>query len=200
MASTTDIANSALMRLGQDHVLDIADATKTNARTLNAQYPIARDLLMRSFRWSFAMKRDSLPEDADPPAWGFSHRYLLPTDYLHIDLVGEVYAGGDMSDYRDADLSDFSIEGRYLLTNEGAPLKVRYIARIIEPGMYDPHFVEALSIKLALDCCEKVTGSTAKKESLRSDLKDAIRAAVRACAVEKPPQPLPDDSWMIARL
>jgi hypothetical protein len=200
MASSTDIANSALMRLGAARVTDIADTTSENAKVMNAQYPIARDLLMRSFRWSFAMKRDSLPADADAPAWGFDRRFLLPVDYLHIDLVGEIYVGGDMSDYRDSDLADFQIEGRYILTNLDTPLPIRYIARVTDAGLFDPHFVEALSMKLAVDCCEKVTGSTSKKESLKGDLRDAIRNAVRANAIEKPPQPVPDESWIIARL
>jgi hypothetical protein len=81
-----------------------------------------------------------------------------------------------------------------------APLKIRYIRQVLEVGLWDASFVSALALQLGLDCCEKITQSTSKKESIRADLREAIRMAMRVNAIEKPPQPLPDDSWMIARL
>lgn len=198
----TDIANSALTRLGAEAILDIADPSKVNARTLARQYPIARDRLLADYRWQFAMKRDSLAADADAPKWGYDYRFLLPTDFLRIDQVGDSYAGYDASDYRDGDTADWAVESGYILTNLSAPLNIRYIRRVpdSEAASYAPHFADALGIRLALDCCEKITQATSKKESLRADLKEVMIAAVRVGAVQKPPQQLPDDTWVLGRL
>jgi hypothetical protein len=51
LSSATDIANSALTRLGAAHILDIADTATEAGRVLNVEYPMARDKLLRTYRW-----------------------------------------------------------------------------------------------------------------------------------------------------
>lgn len=199
MASEIQVANSALIRLGEKRIIAL-DASSETSRTLVDQLPISRDALTRAFRWNFAMKRASLAASPDAPEWGFDFQYEVPIDFLALDQVNDVYVGLDMSDYRNSDLAEYSLEGRMILTNEGAPLKVRYIRQVVDAGSWDALFADALALKIAVDCCEKITQSTAKRESVKGDLKDAIRAAVRVNAIEKPPAPVPDDSWIIARL
>lgn len=200
-ASETAIANGALIKLGEQALLgDITDQGNAFARILNAQYPDTRDALLRSFRWKFAMKRASLPADADVPDWGYAAQYQLPADYLAIDQVSDIYVGLDMSDYRNMDAAEWAIEGQKILTDFTAPLPIRYVARIEEVGLFDPVFADLLSTKLAFDCCKAITGSESAKEGLRTDMQTAVRNALRVNAIERPPQPLPDDSWMIGRL
>lgn len=200
-ASLTDIANSALTRVGQARVSDIADPSNEHARVLNGELPIQRDKLLRQFRWRFAIKRVRIAEDLDnTPAFGFTHAYQMPTECLSVVDVGDLSPGLDMSDYRNTDGADFSIEGRFILTNLGGPLNVRYVAQITIAETFDPHFVDALSAALAYHTCERITQSSSKKQLLAGDLKQAIADAVRANAIERPPQPVPDDTWMIGRL
>jgi hypothetical protein len=200
MISSTDIANSALTRLGAAHILDITDTATETGRVLNAEYPLARDKLLRTYRWAFAMKRVSLAADASPPDWGFDRQFELPADYLSLDMIGPDFVGLDMSDYRNSDSSDFSIEGRKILTNRSAPLPIRYTRQVTEAGLFDPCFAELLTIQLAFACCERVTGAITKKESLRGDRKQSVIDALRANAIERPPSPVADDTWMIGRL
>lgn len=202
MSSTTDIANAALTRLGAAPIVDIGDTTKEHARVMAASYPIARDRLLAAYRWAFAMKRASLAVDADAPAWGFSYSYTLPTDFLRIDQVGDQFVGLSMSDYRNSDESDFSIESGHILTNATAPLPIRYIRRVpdSEATTYGAHFVAALALVLANDTCFRITQSNTLKQILMGEVKDIITEAIRVGAVQKPPQPLPDDSWMVGRL
>jgi hypothetical protein len=202
MASATDIANAALTRLGAARITDVADTAKEHARVMLAAIPIARDRLLAAYRWAFAMKRVSLPADADAPDWGFDFAYTLPADFLRIDQVGDQYVGADMSDYRNTDAADFSIESGKILTNLSAPLPIRYIRRVLlaESDILSPHFTAALALLLASDTCMRITQSNALKQTMLSEAMDVVREAIRVGAVQKPPQPLPDDSWMLGRL
>lgn len=198
--SHTEIANSALTRMGASRIADINDITNEHARVLNGEIGLQRDKLLRQFRWRFALKRTSLVEDADAPAWGYAHAYRLPTDYLSLDLVSEAYAGLDLSDYRNSDLADYSIEDGRLLTNFGSPLPIRYVRQVTDSGLYDPHFADCLSAVLAWLCVERVKQSTAAKSQLERDMVRAIRDAVNARAIERPPQQIADDAWIVGRL
>lgn len=194
-----DIVNSALHRIGAKKLTALTDNTES-ARVMTVEWPLARDRLLRRYRWSFAMNRVQLAADASAPDWGFSYRYQLPADFIRLDLVNDIFVGLDMSDYRNSDMGEYSLEGRYLLTDIGAPLKIRYIKQVTDVGLYDASFSPTLALQLALDACERITQSTTKKESIRADLREAVVEAVRAGAIEKPPQPIPDDSWIFGRL
>jgi hypothetical protein len=199
MASKIEILNSALIKLGAGRILSEADDNK-RTRVIVGQYGVTRDALLRSYLWSFAMKRASLPSLAGAPTFGYTKAFALPGDFLRLAYLGDTFVGPSMSDYRNSDESMYAIEGQAIVCDEPAPLHIRYVARIENTNVYDPLFVQALACHLAIDCCEEITQSGTKKESIREDLKTAMRDAVRVNAVEKPPQPLPDDSWMLGRL
>jgi hypothetical protein len=92
------------------------------------------------------------------------------------------------------------IEGRKILTNYAAPLRVRYVSRVEDTSQWDASFVEAFACRLAVEMAEDLTQSTGKKESAKDDYKTAIAKAIRADGIEQPPQDLPDDAWMLSRL
>lgn len=201
MASITDIANAALIRLGAARITDMAEDT-VRGHDMSGAWPIARDRLLAAFPWQFALKRASLPADADAPAFGFDFAYTLPADFLRIVQVGDFYPGLSTSDYRAQDETDFSIESGKLLTNLAAPLNIRYIRRVpdSEASTYDAHFAAAAALVLANETCYRVTQSNALKQTLMAEVKDVVTEAIRVGSVQKPPQPIPDDSWMIGRL
>lgn len=201
MSSPTDIANNALLRLGAARIADINEDT-VRGHDMAAAWALARDRLLAAYRWQFAMQRVSLPADADTPDWGYSYSYTLPSDFLRIDQVGEVYVGANLSDYRDSDEAEFAIESGKILTNLGAPLKIRYIRRVPDASsdFYAPHFSAALALLLANDVCYRVTQSNALKQTIMAEVKDIIVEAIRVGSVQKPPQALPDDSWMVGRV
>lgn len=199
MASDIEIVNVALTRMGEKRIAAFSDPNE-RARVMSDCYATSRDRLLRAFRWNFAMQRTQLAADAGAPSWGFSYRYLVPGDFLKLDMVNDIFVGLDTSDYRNKDDSEYALEANYILTNIGAPLKIRYIRQVTTAGLFDASFVAALSCRLALDTVERITQSTTKKESIRNDLKEVIVEAVRSMAIEKPPQPIPDESWMIGRI
>lgn len=188
MASKVSIANGALQLLGATRIESL-DQDRPNAKSMKAAFDTTRDALLRRYDWAFAIKRDSIAADGDDTEWGDWHRYALPNDHIKLILDDE---SGQKVDWR--------IEGRFIVTTDGAPLNIRYIARITDVNLYDPLFVEALEAALALACCEEITQSNAKMDRAQKAYDDAVAEAKRIGAIEKPAQAFPEDDWVNARL
>jgi hypothetical protein len=200
MASTVDIANSALTKLGESRITSLTDNVK-GAREINAVFTLRRDKLLRTFNWSFAMERTTLPALVDTPSWGYSYLYQLPSDCLRVVLVDDIWVIPGLSNYMGGpDEEPFRIVGRKIETDIGAPLKIRYVKRETDASQFDACFVEVFAADLAHACCEAITQSNTKKAGLKDDLRTEIMEAIRANAIELPPQQIPDDSWIMSRL
>lgn len=173
----------------------------TNARHVNAVFELRRNHLLRSFNWSFAMKRASLPALADAPVGPYAVAYQLPADCLRVVQVGDVWAIPGLADYMGGPDSElYRISGRTIETDFSAPLALRYVRKVTNAGEFDDCFVEVLAADLAHQVCVVITDSSVKKKEMKDDLRDALLQAVRANAIELPPQQIPDDSWIISRL
>ena len=199
MASQVEIANRALTKLGAARIISFGDDNK-QARSVNSMFDVVRDAELRAHLWSFTIKRSSLPSLTTTPDWGYDYEYQLPSDCLRLLEVNDIYPGPNLSDYRNSSTQEYVIEGRKILTSEAAPLKIRYVSRVVDTTQWDATFVEAFACRLALEMCEDLTQSNTKKELLMSDYGRAIMMAVRANAIELPPKDLPDDSWAMSRL
>lgn len=199
MASDVDICNRALTKLGEARITSLTDNLEP-ARVLNSLFEIVRDAELRSRVWRFAISRASLAALVATPDWGFDYQYQMPSDCLRILQVGEYYPGVSLTDYRNTDEAEWRIEGRKILTNLEAPLKIRYVASISDTGQWDAAFVEAFACRLAVESAEALTQSTSKRELAWEEYKQAIKMAVRANAIESAPEPLPDSEWVVARL
>lgn len=199
MASQIEIVNRALYKLGAGRILSLADNVN-RARVMADLWPTTRDLCLRSYLWSFALKRAILDPLADAPLWGYAKQFQLPADFLRMVQVNDIFVGPSMSDYRNSDESMYAIEGQNLLCDLASPLKIRYIWRVNAEGLFVSDFCDALACFLALAGCQQITQSETKKESIRNDLKESLRNAMRVNAIEKPSQPIPDDTWMLGRL
>jgi hypothetical protein len=106
----------------------------------------------------------------------------------------------DMSDFRSGGSATYSVEGDKILTDLGAPLAIRYIARITDPALFNASFAEAFAARLAHTCCERITQSDSKQQLAWGYYKQAIKEAVLANAVEGAPESQADDTWVLARL
>ena len=199
MASQVDIANRALTKLGAARIISFGDDNK-QARAVSSMFDIVRDAELRSHIWSFSIKRTSLPALISAPDWGFKSEYQIPADCLRILMVNDVYGGPNMSDYRNSPTADYSLEGNKILTDFGAPLKLRYISRVQDTTQWDSMFVEAMACRLAMEMAEDLTQSNTKRELAQAEYMAMLRSAIRASSIEQPAQDLPDNSWLLSRI
>jgi hypothetical protein len=198
VASEIQIINRALSKLGTNRCTSRTDVSNKGAREADACFDIVRDAELRRRLWRFALARAPLSALSSVPDFGYAYEYQLPSDCLRVVMVGESWAPS-LTDYRSSDESLFSIEGRKLLTDLPAPLSIRYVKRITDAGLFDACFVESLAARLAYEMADAITGSTSKKESMFSDYRLTLDEALSANAVEMPPEPILDDTWVMGR-
>lgn len=193
MASPVSIANRALIHLGAETILLLSDNVK-QARVLAAMFDDTRDAELRANRWKFAIKRTRMSALADAPTWGYSYQYELPDDYLAMVQVNDIYISTGTKQK-----APWSVEGRRVLTDLGAPLALRYVSRVTDTTLFDALFVDVLALRLAMNACEALTQSDTKFQKLAQLYKEALNRAVRVDAVENPPDELPAGSWLTSR-
>lgn len=191
--SQVQIVNLALTKLGQDRVVAITDDTEA-ARVMRSMWDMTLDTTLAAFPWKFAIKRTELPALADVPlGTEWTLQYTLPDECLRLVQVGEDWA------FYTPTLQSFALEGGVILTNEPAPLFVRYVQRITNVGLWPPLFGRVMAMQLAADAAEKLTTSNSKFESAMAALEVAIREARRQNAIERPPVLLTESDWLAAR-
>jgi hypothetical protein len=193
MSSTIEICNLALTKLGAARITSLADDSK-QARALSAIFDPTRDAELVAHPWSFAIVRAALPASSTAPAFGWARAYPLPADCLHLVQVGDSFS------YYDSDAAGpgFDVEGGAVLTDAVSPLLVRYTYRVTNSGLFPPLFVQSLACRLAFELAEELTQNLSKREAAWAERKDAIREAKRANVIERPPQTVPDLSWVRA--
>lgn len=185
MASETDICNRALQKLGVSRITSL-DEDSPEARDCNAAYEFVRDAELRRHPWGFAIKRVTLAPDVESPDFGFNYAFTLPADALRI--------------LPDNEVTDWVVENGKLLTNDGDTLKLRYVARITDTGVYDPLFANVLATRLAFELAESITHSTQLKSAIWEEYQENVRQARAVNAFESISQEPPTDSWITARL
>lgn len=198
-ASNVAIANLALTKLGDLRILNLTDNTKP-AREVNAVFDMTRDYLQRRFSWRFCIKRANLAADTTVPLWDWAYQYQIPTDCMRILQVGQWYPSPDLSDLISTGGQEYVLEGKYILSNQAGPLKLRYLSRVEDPVQFDAAFDMAFSAYLAYILAEPLTASAEQKQMAYNDYRNAIKDAVIANAIENPPESLADQTWILARL
>lgn len=192
-ASEIAIANRALQELGAT-TIESFEQDHPNARSMKTAYAPLRDKLLRRYTWNFAIKRASVAADAVETLWGGLNRFLKPNDFIR--LLRDTDTGAGQSNIR----RDWQIEGKYIITSEGAPLEFRYLAQITDPSVFDPAFDEMLALAIAHAACKQVTGSNSLKDRLREDAAEALAAARQSNAFENDADVLLEDDWLLVRL
>ena len=197
--SDVAIANLALTKLGDLRITALSDNTKP-AREINAIYGMLRDKLQRTYNWRFCVKRAALAADVATPVFDYSYQYSIPTDCLRVLQINAYYPAPDLSDLISSGGQEYVIEGGKILTRSSGVLNLRYLARTEDTTRFDSSFDEAFSALIAYNVCEALTQSDAKKNAALRDYRMALMDAVRANAIENPPESLADQTWITVRL
>ena len=190
MSSAVDIANRALQKAGvPERISDFNDPSQ-QARAVNECYEKLRDAELQKNVWVFAVTRVELAADSDAPAWGRFFQYQLPENYLR---------RAPTTPQQSWRPEDFLREGRMILSDEVAPLQLRYVRSDTIPEQYDPLFVEALAARVAMEIAEELTQSNTKKDSLEASYLFHIQSAKGANSIEKSPTQPQRDTWETVR-
>lgn len=193
------VANAAFDKLGVKAITALTDDSK-QAIAVNRAFARLRDLELTLNTWRFSVARASLAALADAPAFGFTRQFQLPADFLRLISAGDYAPGLDTSYLRGGlDAEDYTIEGRNILTNLAAPLKVRYVRRVESAAEWDPGFAEVLACRIAMELGPGLTESNTRVEKAMKDYQIALVAARRANALQLPAQVVADDTWLTVR-
>ena len=214
MASDVDIANLALLYLGQTEIVSFLDSTE-RARAVNRTYAMLRDKFQRTYRWNFTRTFAQLPLSATPPLFQFAYAYQLPSDCLRIENVAIAYPstnnpngaipagisapGTSLGDYSPGIYTEYQVVGQMIYTNYYAPLSLVYARRVTDPNAFDAGFVDAFACFLAMVWCETMTNSNTKKKDMQALLMQALNVALATKSMENAPVQIPDDTFMQSR-
>lgn len=190
--SQVQIVNLALTTLGQDRVTDISDDVEV-ARVMRSLWDFTRDAVLAAYPWKFAIVSADLPAlSTAPTASDWSRQYELPESCLRLVQVGTAAFYTRSSEV-------FALQGGLILTDEAAPLRVRYVSRVDAVGLWPVLFGRTVAMQLACDACEKLTNSSAKFENCMRAFAMSVREARRQNAIERPPQGVDGSDWLSAR-
>ena len=186
--SQTVIGRMATDILDEQPIVSFDDDTKP-ARWLKRNYALQRDQLLRLYPWNFAFTRTTLSALTDAPTFGWKRKFQLPTDYLG---WLKVYIEGA---YHESDEAPIEIEGRVIMTDLPAPLKVRYVQRVTDETLFDPLFAAALAARMAARMARPTTGVQTDVERYAAIEQAAYDDAARCDAMEQPASPVLREDW-----
>jgi hypothetical protein len=182
--SETAIANSALSKLGADRIISLDDDSR-EARLLKEQFDKVRDDLLRSHPWNFATKRVTLAALPTAPVSDFTYAYQVPTDCMRVLEI-------------DSKDDEWQREGQTIVTDSGS-VSIRYVAKITDPGSFDPNFSEVLAMKLAVDICYALTQNATFREQLMGEYMQKLREARSFDAQEGGTRQVYANAWLNSR-
>ncbi|MGP5446639.1 hypothetical protein [Pseudomonas fragi] len=188
MATGVSICSNALLMLGAQTINDFADQLNLDRAKLCANlYPTVRDDMLRSHPWNCAIKRAVLAPDAVAPAFGYTHSFELPADFMRVLEVG---TNGSQIDYL--------VEGRTIQANTTV-LELRYVFRNEVENTWDAHLVKLVTLAMAAALAYPVTQSSALQQSFEQKLEMTLKRARAVDGQEDPPQTLGDERLLRAR-
>ena len=186
--SDIEVANIALNMLGHITMGAETDKTKEGQLFRSMYYP-ARDALLRSFTWNFAIRRDSISKLSSTPEFRFAYEYPSPTDMLRLlEIFGDTNVE-----------VQWRVEGAKILCDLSSPIKIRYITKVESPGLYDAFFIQSLAAKLAFQWAEPLSKTSTLQKMMAEVFKETLAEAVSCDSVEKTPETIQAATWITAR-
>lgn len=164
MASVVSICNLALSNIGKDNIAALTDAG-AEARACSQFYEHTRDTMLQAYPWRFAGVTQSLAEITNPKLGQWSKAYSRPSDCLKVRWVRPAYSEDEPAlTAQDEIQIPFELEGKSIYCNL-SPAFLRYTARLVDPSLFPPLFIDALAWHLAVRLAMPLT----RDPKLRAD-------------------------------
>lgn len=148
MADPVSVANKAIVLLGGTPILSFED-NSTEAITVKAAYAAVRDKVLEDRQWTFASSRRKLTPDAVAPEFGFSHRFLIPSDVIRIFNADDLSGNNNLKWEREED---------YILC-DSAEIQIKFIKRVDDVSKWTPAAIDCFSYLLASEMAMPLTES-----------------------------------------
>jgi hypothetical protein len=172
------ICNLTMDLLNQETINQLDPPSNKSERLCARWYDQVRRATLRKHTWNFAIKRVSLAAMSEVPAFGYSAKFQLPTDYLRMVSIGE----------RHEHEVDYEVENGELLLNESGPINLVYIYDHTTVAKFDPLFIEVFAVNLALRLAGKFGKSSNEKLELKGQAEDLMSEAEAVDGQERPPR------------
>lgn len=146
----TSVANMAIDVIEDFPIADLNEDTVVG-RWMARNFWRSFDDVLYNYPWYFAKKRIVLAPDAAAPAFGWNYSYTLPTDCvrpLPLRVDGEFNSRP----------IPHEIEGNKILTDQASSVRLIYIRREVNPGLWTPPFARVLAMTLATGAAMSISG------------------------------------------
>jgi len=199
--SRTQVINRALQLIAADTIND-PDEDSASARAAKVEYDATVRGELSAYPWAFAKEQVQMAADADAPLFKFAFSYTLPTDFLRlVELADRWVFAVDRRVQSTYPLPPYELQGRALLTDLVAPLKIGYIRDVTsEPTVWHPLFEDCVVLSLATALANPLAKSMGQVEQMARARQRKVNEARRVNAIQRAPEHMPDGSWMVARL
>jgi hypothetical protein len=182
-ATRTDIANLALILIGEQPIMDIENPTDKQGRTCKAMFDFAKQAAFNEHPWACLLKRTALAADAVLPAFEFDYSFTLPSDCIRLYRILDPESGDPIEE-------KYKVEGNKVLCSYDAPLYIQYVADTDNFGLLHPHVYDVLAHTLAERISIPVTGKATIYNAMSRKLKELVDSAVFIdSTVDTPPDP-----------
>lgn len=172
------ICNEALSMIGAKTIQSFDDNTE-NARRCAAIYDSSRRALLRMHPWSFAKRRAQLAPVTTYPAFGYSHAFPLPKDFIRVISAGEY---------------SYEFEERHILADTNL-INLVYVSDNDNEQTWDSLFSECMALYLVHKLAKPITGSQTEADSAWQKLQNMLKQARAINGQERPAQDFAADYY-----
>ncbi len=197
MPTQLEVYNLALYHLKETKLAAVDEAREARY-VLDDWWSQTRKYMLEAGFWKFAMRTVEITENVGAaPSLGPSRAHDKPVDWVRTYLVSA-------SEYLDPPLEDWLEEGGYIYS-DATPIFMRNISNDTAYGydtdQWTARFVQAFSLRLALNCAGKITGmSRDSLKDLEKDADAALSIALSFEAMREPNKRPPEGKWNSGRV
>ncbi len=163
----------------------------------NLFYAKARDAVLRDTDWNFARKIEALatPSGQNKPGY-WAYVYAYPGDCIRaLNIVG-ANRGGAPTPFEVAVSS--GLDKKLIFTNQQSAL-LQYTARVENPNVFDPLFIDCLAWRLAMYLAAPLQVRADTAQGAFRSYQAQVAVAATANQEENQPVPQGDGEWILAR-
>jgi len=190
MASSIQICNKALQRIGAARITSLEDNTASSKACL-AIFDTTVEEVLSMADWSCARRSAELAQTNNTPTYGYDYEYQLPTDPKCLRVIS--------TDMTPNGAEDYVIQGDKLLCNETS-VSITYTALLTAAGDFGPFFSKALAAKLAVELCYAFTATQAKVDAMQQQADKDFMEAIAADSIQGSPISMRNDEYDGSRL